>query len=165
MLGVGQRRAFAEALRSQVPHATPLKLAEGHADVRRAVHRFEVDARRADHGSLKAMVMTNDPARHVATVRVSMHTEPARVDVGPAAHLVHRGHDVEIVLTTPIAHDRLREAAPVRRRTARVDQQHEVARGREHLLRRVERIVERAVRAAVDVQDQRIGSRRAEARR
>ena len=51
----------------------------------------------------------------------------------------HRGHDVEIVLTTPIAHDRLREAAPVRRRTARVDQQYEVARRREHLLRRVER--------------------------
>ena len=163
--GVGERRVVPEGLLQVPPCAAPLDLAEADADVGGAVHAVEVDAGRADDGGLEAGGVADDPACHEAAVAVAVDAQPVRVDVGALAEVVDGGHDVEVVLAAPVLLHGDGEVGAVGGGAAGVDQQHEVAGGSDDLLEGLEGVIEGAVGAAVNVDDEGVAGCGVEARR
>ena len=85
-----------------------------------------------------------------------MYAEPFGVDVGALAGDVKRGQQLERVFAAPVFDDGVGEFEAVGRAAARVDEQDDVTGGGDDLVQRVKAFAEDAVRAAVDVEYERI---------
>src|SRR5436190_1681980 len=99
-----------------VGRAAELHLAPAVADVARAVHRLQVEHRRAADGRGEAVGLPDGPRDHVPAVARTVDTEPLAVDVWTLERLVEHGHQVVEVLAAPVLAHAQGEAAPVARR-------------------------------------------------
>ena len=163
--GVGDRRHLEILVQRVHPASAPLNLAEADPDVGRPVHARQVRDGRSDDRGFEARLVPDNPRSHVAAVAVARDSQARFVDVRPSRHLVDGRHDVAVILAAPVSEHRLDEVDAVAAGAARVDGQHDVARRRQHLLDRVEGVVEGALGATVNVQHHRVLAGRVEARR
>src|SRR5260370_32943757 len=101
------------------------------------------------------------PFRYMAPYRTSADAHAAHVDAaGSVDGLVQRGHEVDEVLSAPVADDLTAEKLAVSIGAARVDVQDHVAHPGKHLELVEERPPVLSVPAAGDLQDQRVTASR-----
>src|ERR1700730_12266881 len=96
-----------------VGFATPLVWPPGVRNVAGAIHGFEIEARRAAHGSFEALRVTDRPGSHEATIAVAPDAGAAGIGIGSFQSGVDDGHQIEIIFTAPITANLLRELASV----------------------------------------------------
>ena len=162
---MGQRRALAVPLAVLRGAPAPLQPPPRNTDIGRAVHRLQVDHRRADHRRFEPLRMPDQPRRHVAAVGVTMHPQPLRIHIRPLAHRVQRRQQIQRVLPAPVLDHRVCEIGAVGRGAARIDEQHQITRAGDCLVQRLEALGEHTVRPAVNIEHQRVAPLRIEARR
>src|SRR6266705_6860571 len=106
----------------------------------------------------EAARVPEDPVGHEAAVRAARHAQAGGVHASPPPRDgdVQRLHQVLVVLAPPAAARGEGEGVPVSRRAPWIHQQHPVPLAREHLELGEEDVAVIRVRAAVDVEDQRV---------
>src|SRR5258707_10274433 len=154
LVGVAPRRRVAHLVLPEVP-----------ADVARPERADVVaDAPLRDRG-LEAIGVPDDPVGHEPAVAAACDVEALRVDPPQAERVVNAGHEVEVVLAAPVADARAQEPVAVSVAPARVHVEHRVATAGEGLELVEEGVAVRAVRATMDLEDQRPLLRSVEAAR
>src|SRR4051794_14922158 len=107
-------------------------------DIRSPVEGDVIDDRGTDYRRLEARGMTDDPARHKATVAIAVDADAITIDIGPVADLVQEGELIGIVLAGPIAEHCHGERAAITRGTAGIGCQHSETGGNHRLLDSIE---------------------------
>src|SRR5207248_3046742 len=83
--------------------AAPLVQTPGVRNVAGAVHRFQVETWRAAHSGFEALCVPDRPRRHVAPVAIAPDAGSIAIRKRPLQGSVEDGHQVEVILTTPVA--------------------------------------------------------------
>src|SRR5438876_3937125 len=153
---VGERRMRAELLRvAPRRRITHLVLPEVPADIARPERADVVaDAPLRDRG-LEALGVADDPVGHEPAVAAAGHVEPLRVDPTEAERVIDAGHEVLVVLAAPVADAGSDEPIAVGMAPAGVHEEHPVATTGEQLELVEEGVAVRAVRAAMDLENER----------
>ena len=159
---IGDGRPGQQLFRRVHYRTAPLRLSETDTDIGRPVHCEQVGAGCAHDRCSEPPGVADGPAGHESTVAVAVNTQPVLVHIVPLAHAVHGGHQVEIVIATPIVQHCPHELVAVSRGAAWVDRQHQIAGAGQRLLPRNVGVVECPVGTTVNVQYHRIAVRRVE---
>src|SRR5713101_2574364 len=92
-----------EGLARLMRRAAPLIRPPDVRDVAGAVHRFEVEARRAAHRRLEPIGLADGPGGHIATVAVAPDAAALAVGVWALEGGVEDRHQIQVVLASPVA--------------------------------------------------------------
>src|ERR1043166_5769536 len=112
---------------------------------------------------LETIGVPDDPVGHESAVAATGHVEPVAVDPAEPEGVIDTGHEVLVILATPVADAGAKERVAVRVTAARVQVQHRVAAPGQQLELVEERVAVRAMRPTVDLEHERPTLRRIEA--